>query len=129
MADDRKDVIGNSLNLPDIPQKRRITDLTPQIQTNDYEFARSNLYDLINKGSHALEDIIDVAKQSESPRAFEVVTNLLKTMVDANKDLLDLAKKQKELEKRDETQDGPKTVNNNLILTSAELLKMIKSNE
>lgn len=110
-----------------MPVKSRITDLTPKIATDDYEFARSNLYDLINKGSHALEDIIDVAKQSESPRAFEVVTNLLKTMVDANKDLLELAKKQKQLE--DDKDEGPKTVNNNLYLTSADLLKMIKSNE
>ena len=125
---DKKDIIGQSLNLTELPQKNRITDLAPKIQTDDYEFARSNLYDLINKGSHALEDIIDVAKQSESPRAFEVVTNLLKTMVDANKDLLDLAKKQKDLQAKEEDV-GPKTVNNNLILTSAELLKMIKSNE
>jgi hypothetical protein len=124
---DKKDIIGQSLNLPDMPSKSRITDLTPKIATDDYEFARSNLYDLINKGSHALEDIIDVAKQSESPRAFEVVTNLLKTMVDANKDLLELAKKQKQLE--DVKDEGPKTVNNNLYLTSADLLKMIKSNE
>ena len=121
---DKKDVIGQSLNLPELP-KSRITDLTPKIATDDYEFARSNLYDLINKGSHALEDIIDVAKQSESPRAFEVVTNLLKTMVDANKDLLELAKKQKQLEEPKD--DSPKTINNNLVLTSAELLKMIKS--
>mgnify|MGYP006268864565 CR=1 FL=1 len=125
----KRDVIGQSLNLPELQPRSMISDLSPKIQTDDYEFARSNLYDLINKGSLALEDIIDVAKQSESPRAFEVVTNLLKTMVDANKDLLDLAKKQKELEKRDENPDAPKTVNNNLILTSAELLKMIKSNE
>ena len=124
---DKKDIIGQSLNLSELPTKSRITDLTPKIATDDYEFARSNLYDLINKGSHALEDIIDVAKQSESPRAFEVVTNLLKTMVDANKDLLELAKKQKQLE--DVKDEGPKTVNNNLYLTSADLLKMIKSNE
>ena len=124
---DKKDIIGQSLNLSELPTKSRITDLTPKIATDDYEFARSNLYDLINKGSHALEDIIDVAKQSESPRAFEVVTNLLKTMVDANKDLLELAKKQKQLE--DVKDEGPKTINNNLYLTSADLLKMIKSNE
>ena len=122
---DKKDVIGQTLNLPDLPRSK-ITDLTPKIATDDYEFARSNLYDLINKGSHALEDIIDVAKQSESPRAFEVVTNLLKTMVDANKDLLDLAKKQKELNKSDEP-DQKNITNNTLVLTSAELLKMIKN--
>lgn len=121
---EKRDVIGQTLNLPSLPTKSKITDLTPRVVTDDYEFARSNLYDLIGKGTNALEDIMDVAKQSESPRAFEVVTNLLKTMVDANKDLLDLAKKQRDL--RDE--DTPKkSVTNNLFVgSSAELLKIIK---
>ena len=79
-----------------------------------------------------IEDIVDIAKQSESPRAFEVVTNLIKTLADANKDLMELAKKNKELNKDDQKDNGPQTVNNNLFVgSSAELLKMIKdkSNE
>ena len=125
----KKDVISNALGLSpmeDSPSK--ITDILPVIKAeknNDYEYARRNLYDVIEKGSSALEDIMDIAKQSESPRAFEVVTNLIKTMVDANKDLLELAKKHKELNKEED--QGPSTVNNNLFVgSSAELLKMIK---
>jgi hypothetical protein len=69
---------------------------------------------------------MDIAKQSESARAFEVVTNLIKTMVDANKDLLALAKTKKELDKTD-APTNEKTVNNNLFVgSSAELLKMLK---
>jgi hypothetical protein len=127
----KKDIISQSLGLsPIIDQESssKIVDVLPVIKAeknNDYEYARRNLYDVIEKGSNALEDIMDIAKQSESPRAFEVVTNLIKTMVDANKDLLELAKKQKELNKEDDT--GPSTVNNNLFVgSSAELLKMIK---
>jgi hypothetical protein len=98
------------------------------IQNNDYDYARKNLYDVIEKGTSALEDIIDIAKQSESPRAFEVVTNLIKTMVDANKDLLELQKKNKDIMKSDDATQNNVT-NNNLILTTGDLLKMIKNNE
>jgi len=83
---------------------------------------------VIEKGNNALEDIMDVAKQSESPRAYEVVTNLIKTMVDANKDLLTLAKTRKELEKYQEPEQKNITNNNLFVGSSAELLKMIKDN-
>ena len=109
-------------------EKSKITDIVPKIQNDDYEYARKNLYDVIEKGTSALEDIMDIAKQSESPRAFEVVTNLIKTMVDANKDLLELQKKNKDLMKSDEP-DQKNVTNNNLILTTGDLLKMIKNNQ
>ena len=99
----KKDVISGSLGLePIIDSPGRLTSVLPILKAeknDDYEYARRNLYDVIEKGNNALEDIMDVAKQSESPRAYEVVTNLIKTMVDANKDLLTLAKTRKELEK------------------------------
>lgn len=124
MAD--KDIIANSLGMNPIPSPPNPVFL-PQREKNDYEYARQNMYDIIEKGSSALEDIVDIAKQSESPRAFEVVTNLIKTLADANKDLMELAKKNKELVKEDPSNEGPKTVNNNLFVgSSAELLKMIK---
>ena len=124
----KKDIIGQSLNLPPMPEKGKISELVPMIQNDDYDYARKNLYDVIEKGSDALEYIMDIAKQSESPRAFEVVTNLIKTMVDANKDLLELQKKNKELMKSNEPEQKNVT-NNNLILTTADLLKMMKNNE
>ena len=130
-----KDVISQSLGMEpmDMDQPSKITQVLPALKAqknDDYEYARQNLYDIIEKGQNALEDIIDIAKQSESARAFEVATNLIKTMADANKDLLNLAKTKKELERDDSIPDKQVT-NNNLVLTSADLLKMIKdkSNE
>ena len=62
---------------------------------DDYAYARRNLRDLIDSGMGDLDRVMEIARQSESPRAFEVATNLLKTLTDTNKDLLDLAKKKK----------------------------------
>lgn len=121
----KKDIISQSLGMAPIEPTEVQMFASVDKAPSDYEYARQNLYDVIEKGSSALEDIIDIAKQSESPRAFEVATNLIKTMVDANKDLLELAKRKKELEHKDP--EGPQTVNNNLFVgSSAELLKMIK---
>jgi hypothetical protein len=125
----KKDVISGSLGLDPIDQPGRLTSVLPVLKAeknDDYEYARRNLYDVIEKGNNALEDIMDVAKQSESPRAYEVVTNLIKTMVDANKDLLQLAKTRKELEAR-EPEKAQVTNNNLFVGSSAELLKMIKN--
>lgn len=123
-------MISKSLGLDPIDQSGRLTSVIPVLKAEkneDYEYARRNLYDVIEKGNNALEDIMDVAKQSESPRAYEVVTNLIKTMVDANKDLLQLAKTRKELEAR-EPEKAQVTNNNLFVGSSAELLKMIKNN-
>ena len=94
---------------------------------DDYDFARKNLRDVIHRGASALEDIIDIAQQSESPRAYEVVSTLIGQITDANKKLLELAAQKKKL--KDEKQsDGPSTVNNNLFVgNSTELLKMLKA--
>ena len=123
---DNKDIISTSLGMHPIPPPPNPVFLPAKTEKNDYEYARQNMYDIIEKGTSALEDIVDIARQSESPRAFEVVTNLIKTLADANKDLMDLAKKNKELSKPDASNEN-KTVNNNLFVGSySELLKMIK---
>jgi len=129
----KKDIISDSLGIEPLEQTTKITQVLPAIKAqknDDYEYARQNLYDIIEKGQNALEDIIDIAKQSESARAFEVATNLIKTMAEANKDLLNLAKVKKDLDKED-VPEQKNITNNNLVLTSADLLKMIKdkSNE
>ena len=62
---------------------------------DDFAKVRNNLHQIIHKGNDALEEALMVAKTSEHPRAFEVVGQLIKTMVDANKDLLDIKKKLK----------------------------------
>lgn len=127
---DRQDPIADSLGLEPMNNTAKIGDVLPAIKAeknNDYEYARTNLYSIIEKGQNALDDIIDIAKQSESARAFEVATNLIKTMTEANKDLLNLAKVQKELNKDDSVPDKQVTNNNLFVGSSAELLKMIKN--
>jgi len=100
-------------------------DVTP-VQ-DDYEYARNNLKGLIENGKVAMENIIFLAKEGESPRAYEVVGQLIKTLADTNKDVLDLAKKSKELSQEKETTTSPTHVTNALFVgITAELQKLIK---
>lgn len=95
----------------------------------DLEEARQNVKGVIETGDEALREMLEIAKQSEHPRAFEVVSTLMKTMLDANKDLADISTKKRFVK---EEIAGPKeaaqtnVTNNNLIVSTADLLKMIK---
>jgi hypothetical protein len=122
------DKISQSLGIAPL-QKQEILPATQSDQvSNDFEYARGNIINTIEKGNEALQGILDVAGMGQHPRAYEVAANLVKTMVEANKDLLDLTKKRKEIEKADNALN-PQTVNNNLFVGStAELLKALKSN-
>lgn len=97
--------------------------------TKDYTYARENLYDVIERGTEALDYLLELAKASEHPRAFEVVSTLTKTLVDANKDLLEVQTKVKKL-KEEEKPDQPQNVTNALFVGStADLQKLIKGND
>jgi len=103
-------------------------DHTGDIDT-DYRYARENLYDIIENGSHALHELVEIAKSSEHPRAFEVVASLMKTLTDANKDLLEVQAKVKKLKQEDNVQSGPNNVTNALFVGSTtELQNMLKDN-
>ena len=92
----------------------------------DYEYARENLKLFIEQGKVAMENIIFLAKEGESPRAYEVVGQLIKTLSDTNKDLLDLGKKVKELKnKKDDTQQPQHVTNALFVGSTAELQKLI----
>ena len=82
---------------------------------NDYKYARENLYNVIERGTDALNGIVDLAQQSQHPRSFEVVADLIRTLSTANKDLLDLQKKVKDLQPEEK---GPSKVTNNLFVGS-----------
>lgn len=126
---DTNDTISKSLGIIDPktePPNKVVLPPKKTPENNDYEYARQNMYNIIERGSDALEDMLEIAKQSESARAFEVVTNLIKTLAETNKDLLDLAKKQKELTKEEEGSQKTVTNNNLFVGSSTELLKMIK---
>ena len=91
----------------------------------DYNYARENYYNLIERNQDAIEEMLEIAKQSEHPRAFEVVGQLIKSGLDANKELMGLHKTKKELsiEKGGHTT----TVNNAVIVGStADLQKLLK---
>lgn len=97
----------------------------------DFELARRNLQDLAKKGGNALDELILLAKNSEQPRAFEVVSTLIKALADTNKDLLDIRKKKIDIDKARgivKTDEGGKTItNNNLFVGStADLQKFLK---
>ncbi len=95
---------------------------------DDYEISRNNMRLLLQQGQEALNNAIEVAKQSEHPRAFEVVGNLMKQLADINQQLLDLHQQKQKL---DTPKDGVKkeVTNNNVIFTgsTSELNKLIKN--
>ena len=66
---------------------------------NDYKYSRDTYYELVEKGKQSLELMIEVARESEHPRAFEVLSGMMKNMADINDKLMDLNKKEKELQK------------------------------
>ena len=93
----------------------------------DYEYTRGNLYSIIEKGQEAINGILELAQESEMPRAYEVAGQLIKSVSDATDKLMDLQKKLKDVNKEEESK-GPSTVNNALFVGStSELSKILKS--
>ena len=91
----------------------------------DYEISRAQLHNLVMKGQEAVDGILDVARASDHPRAYEVPGQLIKSVGDVADKLIDLQGKMKELGKEDKK--GPSTVNNTMFIGStADLQKMLK---
>jgi len=111
-------------NLPAVPSKEANENL------KDIELAKANIENIINLGDDAVREMTEIAKQSESPRAFEVVSTLMKTLLDANKDYVEMSTKKRYAKEEDPSADKSTNVtNNNLIVSTADLLKMIKGDE
>ena len=113
----------------EIKQSTEIVEIKDVVE-DDAEFARQNIRDLIVKGNDAASHIVEIAKQSEHPRAFEVAAGMLKNLSDMNKDLLEIQKRKQDLQ--------PKVTNNTQNLnidkavfvgSTAELLKQIRENK
>ena len=94
---------------------------------NDDEYSRDTYYDLVEKGKHSLELMIEVARESEHPRAFEVLSGMIKNISDVNDRLMDLNKKKKDLDKSDEIRNIANTTNNLFVGSTAELQKILKN--
>lgn len=97
---------------------------------SDTDYARKNIRNLIDKGNVAVDNLLQVSKESEHPRAYEVVAGLMKTMADLNKDLLELQKRRKDLKPQLENTGGNITVEKAVFVGStADLLKQIRDNK
>ena len=106
-------------------EKREVKSNGDHIQ-KDYEYTRGNLYSIIEKGQEAINGILELAQESEMPRAYEVAGQLIKSVSDATDKLMDLQKKVKDVNKEEEAK-SPTTVNNALFVGStAELQKLLK---
>jgi hypothetical protein len=93
----------------------------------DTEVARENIKELITKGHRAVDELAVIARDSQHPRAYEVMATLIKNMSDLNKDLLQLQKQKKELMVSSDNKSGEVNVNNALFVGSTdELMKLLK---
>lgn len=97
---------------------------------NDFEFTRETLYDLINKGRDGVEEMIEVAKQSEHPRAYEVLAKLIKDTADTSGQLMDLHRKEIQIDKlinpNPVALPHPGTTNNLFVGSTTDLQRMLK---
>jgi len=98
---------------------------TPSDSNKDFEDARLNIQSIIHKGSQALDYALDIARSSEHPRTFEVVGQLIKTLVDANKDMLHLHKQKSDIDANTNT-GGQQNINAVFVGNTSDLLRLIK---
>ena len=135
------DILDNVLGIVDDPVDVVTKDVTPPKPVlvpktenneadidNDYKYQRENFYNLIERGQDAIDGILDLAREGEHPRAYEVAGILIKQVADVTEKLGDLQEKMKKLKEVPNT--GPKSVTNALFVGStAELQKMLKGKE
>lgn len=115
-------VVEGSINVPVMPSTVAQDEVIDDIET-----AKQNISEILQKGADSLDELISVAKQSQNPRAYEVVSTLMKTLLDANKEFVTMSEKKKFAKEDTPTQQATTNVtNNNLILSTTDLLKMIK---
>lgn len=112
-----------------VPEKKteeKLDELINQIQ-KDYEYTRGNLYSLVEKGQEAINGILELAQESDSPRAYEVAGQLIKSVGDVADKLIDLQQKMKDLKKEDKSSTTNITNNALFVGSTSELQKLLKS--
>ena len=124
------DVVENETK--DVTPPREIvvpeTKLNDEDINNDYKYQRENFYNLIERGQDAITGILDLARESETPRSYEVAGNLIKQVAEVNEKLVDLQMKMQKL--KEVPSNAPKNVTNALFVGStAELQKMLKGDK
>tara|TARA_B100001059_G_C17699977_1_gene509549 strand:- start:476 stop:889 length:414 start_codon:yes stop_codon:yes gene_type:complete len=132
------EILDNVLGIADVvetttrdvtpPRPVIVPETNEQDTDNDYKYQRENFYQLVERGQDAIDGILDLAKEGEHPRAYEVAGNLIKQVADVTEKLGDLQAKMKKL--KEVPNQGPKNVTNALFVGStAELQKMLKGKE
>lgn len=121
------DKLSEILNIEPAP-KQEIIPVEPINDTqSDYDLSRNTIRNLVRKGEEALDELLFVAKQSESPRAYEVVAGMIKNISDVTKELIELQKRMKDLDEDKSKTSGGVTVQNAVFVGStAELQKLLR---
>jgi len=121
--------VSNDVIQPEVVEKKieKVRESVDDVN-KDYEYTRGNLYSIIEKGQEALNGILELAQESEMPRAYEVAGQLIKNVADATDKLMKLQKDLKDV--KEESSKGPTNVTNALFVGStAELAKILKSEQ
>lgn len=116
----------NSSSIKKVEENKNSNSIIDDIK-KDYEYSRGNFYSIIEKGQEAINSVLELAQETESPRAYEVVGQLIKNVSDATDKLMELQKKLKEVEE-EQVSKGPNSVTNNAVFigSTSELLKTLK---
>ena len=128
MSDNIDQKLDDILNIEsDIKKETQVVKLPTRHENmeTDYKYARENLYDLVERGQDAIDGILDLCKETEHPRAYEVAGQLIKTVGDTAEKLLDLQKKVKELE--NENPNLKSQTNHLYVGSTSELQKFLKN--
>ena len=130
MSDRAVNVLDNVLGITDVVETTTSTVTLPEVKVpeevdNDYKYQRENFYRLVERGQDAIDGILELAKESEHPRSYEVAGNLIKQVADVTEKLGDLQVKMQKL--KEVPNNAPKNVTNALFVGStSELQKMLK---
>ena len=126
------DNLSEILNIEPVKKQEIVSvQVEPQNDTQtDYDLSRQTIRNLVRKGEEALDELLFVAKQSESPRAYEVVAGMIKNISEVTKELIDLQKKMKELnEDTPKSSSGVNVQNAVFVGSTAELQKLLRQNK
>ena len=129
--DKKKDTISELLNISPIIKEGSVVVYEEPIETEtqtdqDLEYARSIMYENIKNTQDALEEMLEIAKQSQHPKAFDSLDKLLNRSRDVAKDLVEFHKDKKSIKQEIQSTENNTTNNNLFVGSTAELLKMIK---
>ena len=129
-VDNKLSDILNTDYIPVVKEDKPITIHQDEGNNPDANYSRANYYNLIEKGNEALDGILEVAKESQHPRAYEVAANMIKNLSDVTEKLMILQKQQQDLKPKEEQQAGPTNISVDkavFVGSTAELLRQLKN--